>query len=152
MSLLIDNRQKKIKLNLRQVRSELTKAVKYLNCLDKEISLILVDDQEMTVINSEYLGRNRNTNVISFGMREGEWGEIQPALLGDIVISVETALRDSLSGHIDLGDEILFLFIHGLLHLLGYDHERGTGEDAELMKAKEKEVFSSVKGYELDHE
>ena len=149
---MIDNRQKVIKLNLRPIRSSMIKAINYLNCKDKEISLILVDDPEITVINSEYLGRDRPTNVISFGMQEGEWGEIQPALLGDIVISAETALRDSLSGHIDLGDEILFLFIHGLLHLLGYDHESGTAEDAEAMKAREKDVFSSVKGYELDHE
>jgi len=152
MSLLIDNRQKIIKLHLRPIRSSMTKAINYLKCRDKEISLILVDDPEITVVNSEYLGRNRPTNVISFGMQEGEWGEIQPVLLGDIVISVETALRDSLSNQIDLEDEILFLFIHGLLHLLGYDHESGNAADAEMMKAREKEVFSSIKGYELDHD
>ncbi len=152
MPLLINNRQKIVKLPLRSIRSSMTKAINCLKCRDREISLILVDDPGITVINAEYLGRNRPTNVISFSMQEGEWGEIQPALLGDIVISVETALRDSLSNQIDLEDEILFLFIHGLLHLLGYDHENGNETDADLMKAREKEVFSSIKGYELDHD
>lgn len=152
MPLFIDNRQKKIKLNGRKMRSDLTRVLKHTDCYRKEISLSLVDDAEITVINHEYLGRDRATNVISFGMREGEWSQIQPDLLGDIMISVETAERDALAGEIDLHDEILFLFIHGLLHLLGYDHENGIKEDAEQMKAKEKEIFFAVKHYEIDHD
>jgi probable rRNA maturation factor len=151
MSLLIDNRQKFIKLDRRRIRSDLLKAIKHLHCQDREISLSLVDDKNIKEINREYLGRDKPTNVISFGMQEGEWQDIQPAVLGDIVISVETAYRDSLVSNIVVADEILFLFIHGLLHLIGYDHEDGVEEHEVMMKAKEKEVFENIKNYAIDH-
>jgi len=111
-----------------------------------------VDDKEITAINNQYLHRNRPTNVISFPMREGDWTNIQPNLLGDIMISVETAMRDAQSENISLEDEILFLFIHGLLHLLGYNHENGIPQDAAQMKAKEKEIFEVVRHYPIDHD
>jgi probable rRNA maturation factor len=152
MPLLINNRQKIIKYSVRKIRSDILKALKYLNCKDKEISLSLVDDTDIRKINHEYLDRDKSTNVISFGMQEGEWGGLQLTILGDIVISVETAHRDSLAGDIVIEDEILFLFIHGLLHLLGFDHESGVEEEAKIMKAKEKEVFEKIKNYEIDRE
>lgn len=150
MPLLIDNRQKFIKLNIRQIRSDLLKVLKYLQCQDHEISLSLVDDKAIQAINLEYLGRDKPTNVISFGMHEGDWEAIQPTVLGDIVISVETACRDALAGDINVYDEILFLFIHGLLHLLGFDHERGGEEEAIAMRHKEKEIFEKLRSYTLD--
>ncbi len=150
MPLLIDNRQKFIKLNIRQIRSDLLIVLKYLQCQDREISLSLVDDIAIQAINLEYLGRDKPTNVISFGMQEGEWEAIQPTVLGDIVISVETACRDALAGDINIDDEILFLFIHGLLHLLGFDHERGGEEEAVVMRHKEKEIFEKLRSYTLD--
>jgi probable rRNA maturation factor len=83
-------------------------------------------------------------------MGEGEWTGIQPHLLGDIVISAETALRDAQAGNMNLEDEIIFLFIHGLLHLLGYNHETGIAEDAARMKAREEEIFFAVRHYHID--
>jgi probable rRNA maturation factor len=152
MALLIDNRQKYLKIDLRRLRPELQKILKYLNCQQLEVSLSLVDDQEIHTINREYLHRDKATNVISFSMREGDWPTVQPTMLGDIIISAETAQRDAQLGGIDVRDEIFFLFIHGLLHLLGFDHENGCPEDAQRMKAKEKEVFLALKEYELDHD
>jgi len=70
--------------------------------------------------------------------------------LGDIAISVETAARDAQMGGLSLLDEIAFLVIHGLLHLIGYDHEDGDEKKAALMKEKEKELFSTITGYEID--
>lgn len=152
MPLLIDNRQKFKKLDLRRLRSDFLKAIKYLHCQDREISLSLLDDKGIQEINREYLGRDKPTNVISFGMQEGEWQDIQPTVLGDIIISVETADRDSLVSDVDINDEILFLFIHGLLHLIGFDHEDGIEEHASIMKAKEKEVFEKIKNYVIDQQ
>lgn len=150
MSLLIDNRQKYMKLDVRRTRSDMLKVLKYLQCRDREISLSLVDDKSIQAINRDYLGRDKPTNVISFGMQEGDWQDIQPTVLGDIVISVETACRDALAADIKVDDEILFLFIHGLLHLLGFDHESGVEEEATIMKRKEKEVFENLRNYGLD--
>jgi len=122
----------------------------YLNCADKELSLLFVDDEEMRKINRHYLDRDYSTNVIAFSMTEGEYGHINPGILGDIVISVHAARRDARDSGISLNDEIDFLMIHGILHLLGYTHE-DTGEgERQKMKKREKEIFYHVKGYEIE--
>ena len=81
-------------------------------------------------------------------MNEGEFGEINASLLGDIVISAETALRDAQAGDLLFDDEIDYLMIHGILHLLGYDHE--LPEEALEMSRKEKEIFFKLKNYHLE--
>lgn len=110
--------------------------------------MVLTGDGEIRDLNARYLGRDRPTNVLSFSMDEGI-GEQRSRLLGDIVISVDTAERDARDGGIPLEDELLFLMIHGLLHLAGYDHEQ-AGSDGESMKALERELFRKLKGYEID--
>ncbi len=83
-------------------------------------------------------------------MTEGEFGNINPKILGDIVISVETASRDASTGQIDLMDELDFLLIHGLLHLLGYNHENTSAEKSREMNARERELFFLLRHYHLD--
>ena len=78
-------------------------------------------------------------------MQEGEGGGVQPDLLGDVVISAETAARDAFEAQNSFESELYFLLLHGILHLLGYDHERGTEEDAKLMEAREREVFTLIR-------
>ncbi len=75
-------------------------------------------------------------------MREGEGGGIHPDLLGDVVISTETAARDAHEAGSSFESELYFLLLHGILHLLGYDHERGSEEDARVMETKEQELFA----------
>lgn len=120
-----------------------------LDCLDKEISLLFVDDDSIRKINKKYLSRDYSTNVISFSLREGDFGDINPDLLGDIIISVETALRDALKAEIKFEEELDYLIIHGILHLLGYDHERSETE-AKRMKEKERELFFALNNYLID--
>jgi probable rRNA maturation factor len=83
--------------------------------------------------------------VISFAMQEGEGCGVQPDLLGDVVISAETAARDAEEAKAPFESELYFLLLHGILHLLGYDHERGTQADAELMEAREREIFTLLR-------
>jgi probable rRNA maturation factor len=97
------------------------------------------------VINRDYLEKDKPTNVISFAMQEGEGQGVQPDLLGDVVISAETAARDAAEAGTSFESELYFLLLHGILHLLGYDHERGTIEEARLMEAREKEVFAQLR-------
>ncbi|GAJ00759.1 unnamed protein product, partial [marine sediment metagenome] len=99
-----------------------------LNCQNKEISLLFVDDDGIREINKEYLKRNHPTNVIAFSMTEGEFGDVNPDVLGDIIISVETALRDAKNTEIEFEEELDYLMIHGILHLLGFDHETSEAE------------------------
>ena len=104
--------------------------------------MLIVDDARIREINRDFLQRDRPTNVISFAMQEGEGGGINPLLLGDVVISAETAARDAAAAGIGFEEELYFLLLHGVLHLLGYDHERGTAAEARRMEAREREIFT----------
>lgn len=106
--------------------------------------MLIVDDMQIRDINRDWLQRDRPTNVISFSMREGQGGGIQSDLLGDIVISADTAARDAAEAGLPFTAELYFLLLHGILHLLGYDHERGTEEDALHMEEKEREIFARI--------
>ena len=109
-----------------------------------EISILLMDDNQIRALNRKYLHRNRPTDVISFSQIEGEFNHINAKLLGDVVISVETARRQSGEVSSTLQDEITFLLVHGILHLLGYDHE-GSAKKGREMEVKEKELLSKIK-------
>ena len=150
MTVSLRNKQKKAAIDTNRLRRGLKRLLKELQRENGELSVLIVDDEQIRAINRDYLERDRPTNVISFAMTEGEGGNIHPELLGDIVISAETAVRDALAGDLPLMDEMEFLMIHGLLHLLGYNHENVGDEEAERMKRKEQELFSLLRHYHLD--
>ena len=147
MPVLIRNRQRKQKVDTERIRDFTQRLLDRLECEAKEVSLVIVNDRQITEINRDYLGKNRPTNVISFAMGEGEFGDLDSGLLGDVVVSVDTACRDALASGADPDDELDFLIIHGVLHLLGYEHEKA--EEARAMRKKEAEMFSALKGYKL---
>jgi probable rRNA maturation factor len=140
MKLWIENRQRKEKISLRMVRKIAKETLNVLGSLDGELSICLVDDREITELNQKYLHRSHPTDVLAFPMREGAFSEINPQLLGDVVISVETAKRQAEEKGHSLAEEVCFLLIHGILHLFGYNHETPTS-DAKTMRKKEKELF-----------
>ncbi len=146
---LVENRQSKISVNLYEVEQALSQIKEILECTGKEIGVTLLDDTGIRQINRDFLQRDRPTNVIAFSMQEGEFGNINPSILGDIVISAETAGRDAQAGDMPLSDMIDYLIIHGVLHLLGYDHEKDENE-AWKMRAKEHEIFQLLNGYSLE--
>ena len=111
---------------------------------DGELSILLLDDAQIAILNWDYLHREGPTNVIAFPMRAGEFSEINPLLLGDVVISLETAEREGLAGGQDMMERFVELLIHGILHLFGYDHENSEVE-AEEMEAKSKELLEMLK-------
>ena len=114
-----------------------------LGFLDAELSLLLVDDSLIRELNRKHLGRNRPTNVLAFSMREGEFSSLHPHLLGDLVISVETAKRQSNRFGLNEREMVIFLMVHGVLHLIGYEHE-GTKKGAREMLLKQRELFDQV--------
>ncbi len=85
-----------------------------------ETSLRLVSDEAIRALNRDYRGNNKPTDVLAFSQREGDGGDLHPHLLGDIVISLDTARRQC--GRKGLYREVLLLATHGLCHLLGHDH------------------------------
>jgi probable rRNA maturation factor len=141
MKIQIENNQNKIKIDRRKIRSATIKLLKHLNCADKEISLSFVDDKTIQQLNNQYLNRDKPTDVLSFSLQEGEFSNINPQVLGDIVISLDTAQADASKSGLSLEQEIDFLIIHGLLHLLGYNHENTTKEETKKMQRKEKDLF-----------
>lgn len=144
MKIHIENQQKLIKIDRKKIRSAVTALLRQENCTDKELDITLVDDPMIQVINKQYLGKDKPTNVISFSLQEGEFGNINPHLLGNIIISVETAGRDAQKGGLSFDEEIVFLIIHGFLHLIGYDHVNTSASNARKMKRKEKELFQTL--------
>jgi probable rRNA maturation factor len=101
-----------------------------------ELSILLVSDREMRKLNRAWRGRDRATDVLAFAQREGP-GPPPVQLLGDVVISVDTARRQAREHGHTLGREGEQLLVHGLLHLLGYDHERSATE-ARRMQRRER--------------
>jgi rRNA maturation RNase YbeY len=103
---------------------------------DAELSLLLVSDRTIRTLNRRWRGRDRPTDVLSFAQQEGAGGAPE-GLLGDVVISVDTAARQAAARRASLGREGERLLIHGVLHLLGYDHERSPAE-ARRMRRRER--------------
>ena len=108
-----------------------------------ELSILLVGDDEMRGINSEYRGKDRPTDVISFAMSDGEFPGINKDILGDVVISLDTAKRQAIERGVSFREEVDFLLIHGILHLNGYDHERSELERLR-MEEKERELIDKL--------
>ncbi len=95
-----------------------------------ELSIVVCDDVMIRELNSEYRGKDRPTDVLSFPMLDDDDGG-DVSLLGDVVISLETATRQARSRKHPLLTEVTFLLIHGILHLVGYDH-RDDDEEAAM--------------------
>ena len=119
----IINRQRSRWIDREKLYSFMNKIVGHLNLDDPEINLILVDDEEISTLNKQYRDIDAPTDVLSFSMNEkGPDGKFY---LGDIVISIPKALKQSIDKNHSLEKELKLLVIHGLLHLLGYEHFKG---------------------------
>ena len=138
------NRQDRMPVDRRKIGAAARRILKALGYGGYELTVVVVDDPEITRLNRQYFRRNRPTNVISFPMMDGTAAYLHAKLLGDVVISAETAKRDAEEVGKKTEDEILFLLIHGILHLAGYDHEK-IKEDRVKMEAKEQELFLRLK-------
>ncbi len=111
-----------------------------MGCHDRELSILFTDNQGIAELNRRYLGREGPTNVLAFPMTGGPEPEIDSPMLGDVVISVDRASQESGELEEPLGQTIDRLMIHGVLHLLGYDHEKSAAE-ASRMEEEEKRLM-----------
>lgn len=117
--------------------------LRHLNQQRAELSLALVTDPEIHILNRQYRQKDKPTDVLSFPLAD----ELQPFLLGDVVISVDTAARQAQRRHHSLREELQILLIHGILHLLGYDHEVSRSE-AMRMHRKGREIKAMLSSIE----
>lgn len=161
MTLLIDNQQTEVAFTqdiqkLLEACAEKALAVKKID-FPVEISVVLVNNEEIRRVNREFRGIDRATDVLSFPMLEFDGDEAefslqdfeletdpesQEVVLGDIVISLEKAREQAIEYGHSFERELGFLMVHGMLHLLGHDHERE--EDARVMRKLEEEILASL--------
>lgn len=109
-----------------------------------ELSILFTDDQHITQLNRQYLERDGPTNVLAFPMTSGPPPHVESSMLGDVVISVDAAIRESNEMGESLSETIFRLLIHGFLHLLHYDHETSL-EEAKRMEKEEVRLFALIK-------
>lgn len=149
----------------RTLKRRAQKLTEALGVAPAEISILLTDDEEIHALNLEFRGKDKPTDVLSFSLLEGEGGmpPLPPGVpqpLGDVIISLETARRQAESEGClarlwpalgvesapawSLLDEVTFLLLHGVLHLIGHDHE--VPEEAEVMQALESEHLPAMLG------
>lgn len=109
---------------------------------ESELSILITDDAEIRELNHQYRDIDSPTDVLAFPMGEGEGAELAGPLLGDIVISAETARQQAIQFGRELPEEIRMLLAHGLLHLIGWDHQ--TDEEDRLMRARTSELCAAA--------
>lgn len=112
-----------------------------LACPEGELSVIFVSDEGIARLNEAYLQHAGPTNVISFSMREGEHGGINPELIGDVVISMDTCAKEAGEAGMAMEQRLDELLVHGILHLFGFDHVHNEAQ-AVLMEAKSHELLT----------
>jgi probable rRNA maturation factor len=121
---------------LGRIRRYCSKVLQFLKISDKKVTVIFVDKDYITYLNSTYFSKDKPTNVISFPFDEEQY-------LGEIYISVEIAGKEANEWEVSFFFEIMYLIIHGILHLLGYDHTLSE-EDEQIMTEKEIEIVEAI--------
>lgn len=142
MKVDIRDLQNKLKID----KKEITKCAKFI--LKKmgegraELSLLFVNDSHIKRLNQKYRNVDSKTDVLAFSMREGHGLPGDSPILGDVVISLETAKREARKRRISAQRELLLYLAHGILHLLGYKDE--TPADRKKMMSKQKELLEAM--------
>ena len=141
---LISNRQRKVSVDCRRMREVAYFVLESLGLQEAELSVVLVSDRRMQQLNRQYLARNRPTDVLAFAQWEGGGKQLHPDWLGDVVISAETAEGQAEEAGVHLNQELDLLLVHGILHLVGYEHT-GHPEEATAMRRKERELVRRIR-------
>lgn len=139
---LIDIAYENVRVENHMVEPFLREALSALQLVAVEVSVVLCDDAFIHPLNRDYRDKDRPTDVLSFAQREGDFADPDDPMLGDIIISLERAEAQAAERGIPLSQELSLLLVHGLLHLLGYDHIED--DEAEEMEALEKKLLSQI--------
>jgi probable rRNA maturation factor len=133
-----------VALRSRQVHTVAEKMLRHLGREEHELSVLLTDDAFIQTLNETHRGKDCPTDVLAFAQNEGEAtpAPMDQGLLGDVVISLDTAERQARARKHSLMDEVSFLLAHGLLHLIGYDHQ--TDEEEAIMNELTSQLVESA--------
>ena len=125
---MILNRQKRVRVGLSSLEKFVRKVKRELHLDGREVSICLVSDAEMARLNKKYRKQNKPTDVLSFPSADAAGRNCGAELFGDIAIAPQVAQRNAKRYGRTLPDELRILILHGVLHLMGYDHESDSGQ------------------------
>ena len=142
----VRNLQRKHKIDQGLIRDKSRAILSLCGLKDAELSILIVNNQRIRVLNKKYRGIDRPTDVLSFPMTGTEFNSVppmQPLLLGDVVLSMEKIESQAREQGHSAERELMMLLTHGILHLIGYDHERSSQEDRRMRK-KEGNILAKL--------
>ena len=137
---MIKNSQNIVKIDTRQLKKLIERLLTYLRLQDKHLSLLLTDNKGIKRLNKTYFNKDKPTNVISFSYMENQANLSSLDIIGDIAISVEMAAYEANMSGRSFSERLTELIIHGLVHILGFDHEKGEKE-ARRMRYRERKLL-----------
>jgi probable rRNA maturation factor len=144
MKILIKNQQRYQRLNKTKIIRAARKILSLLEQPTAELSILFVGDKKMMQLNTLFRGVPKSTDVLSFDAKIPVRQSVSNPILGDIVINMHRAVSQAKIAGTGVYEEIYRLLIHGVLHLLGYDHEKSRYK-AQVMRKKEEEIFNAFK-------
>jgi probable rRNA maturation factor len=125
------------------LRRRLAAMMKALQLKDVELSILVTGDEQIRILNRDYRKKDRPTDVLAFALREGEFGGLNSGVLGDVIVSLPTAQRQAAERGKSLLEETTMLLAHGLLHLLGWDHETAA-KDRKMRAETDRLIAAAV--------
>jgi probable rRNA maturation factor len=143
LEILIKNAQRKYKVDSRKIKRYIGKVQESLGGQETELSILFVNDDRIRKLNSQYRNIDKPTDVLSFPQDDDPSDETGVHLLGDVVVSMETAKRQAKQHHLTFEEEVVLLILHGTLHLLGYDHEKSPREEKKMRRETQK-LFEAI--------
>jgi probable rRNA maturation factor len=141
MTVLIKNSQGLLRLDKKRIKSITEDLLAYSGLRDRDLSILFTDNKKIAALNRKSFGKDAPTNVISFSYLDGFACEVA----GDLIISVEQAQKEAAGAGLPFYERLFSLIVHGLLHVLGFDHEKG-GPEAARMRYRERKAMAYVTG------
>jgi probable rRNA maturation factor len=145
VEITVRNAQRRFPVDVRRLKSLAGKGLRVLAMEEAQLSVLIVADKRIRLLNRTYRQIDAPTDVLAFPQQEGAGSELHPGLLGDVVISAETADRRAARPGWSLERELDTLLVHGLLHLAGFDHE-ASKEAREEMNRWKRKILRGWKG------
>jgi len=144
MTICIHNRQRAVAIHTMTVKKRALQIMAYLGCPAQELSVVFGNDRLLQELNRTYRHKDRPTNVLAFPQSQTYVGEPASTMLGDVIVSLPTAAREAHDLNQSLEERVVYLLLHGILHLLGYEHE-GPAAQRRRMEALEQEVLAHLR-------
>ena len=144
MTICIHNRQRAVAIYTAAVKKHVLQIMAYLGCPEQELSVVFGSDRLLQELNRIYRHQDRPTNVLACPQSQTYVGEPASPMLGDVIVSLPTAAREAHDLNQSLEERVVYLLLHGILHLLGYEHE-GPAAQRRRMEALEQEVLAHLR-------